>query len=177
MSDNLRIGPDARINHALTVLRDGRSSGNLAEEVHLMPGIRLLCDPALQISGRFDSPPGRVLEIEARMDGPGNWCALHLEIGAPDLGDCGFVGLAARLSAPKAEVLHPALRSGTAEGFVDCFFDKHMLALPDPASHIDALPARDRETLPRLAPWRELVLFLPLTGFSLALHDLRFFAV
>ena len=88
-----------------------------------------------------------------------------------------MVGFAARIAAPEILVARACLRSGTEEGFVDCFFDKHLLFRPEEASHVDALPVHHRADLPLRAPWRELILFLPTDDFRLSLIDLRVFVV
>lgn len=177
MTDNLRIGADAQINNALSVLRDGTCMGDLADHVQLLPGVFLAADPALQISGQYRSPEGRMLEIEATMRGEGHWMALHMALPARDLSLYGCVGFAARIEAPEAQVVQPCLRSGVEGGFVDCFFDKHILALPQPRSHLDALSVHYRDNLPLLAPWRELILFLPARSYRLSFLDLRVFVV
>lgn len=177
MTDNLRIGADAQLNNALGVLRDGVVGGALTDRVELMPGIYLAADPALKIAGAHHSPEGRILEIAAEMQGEGNWMALHMALPARDLAPYGFVGFAARIEAPETQVIQPCLRSGVEGGFVDCFFDKHILALPQPRSHLDALTAHHRDNLPAQAPWRELIFFLPTRSYRLSILDLRIFVV
>lgn len=177
MTDNLALGPDAQANHALSLLRDSALDVPLENETPLAPGINLFADPALQISGRVRSPQGRLLEIDATMGAPGGWFGLHIGLGAPDLTHRGIVGIASRGTSAQMQVLRAALRSGESDGFVDCFFDKHILTSPEGASHLDAIPLAERDTVPAKAPWRELVLFLPTQSFQLSLQDLRLFIV
>jgi hypothetical protein len=177
MTDSIRIGPDAHSNSLLAQLREGQSEGEIGNEVDFLPGVILRADPALGISGRYSSPAGRLLDLEVSCAEAGDWFALHVNLPAHDLGECGVIGFACRGSAATVEVIRPCLRSGTANGFVDCFFDKHVLMQPEERTHLDALAVHHREALPVTAPWRELVLFLPTKGFRLSLGDLRVFAV
>lgn len=177
MVDSIALGPDGQVNHALTILRNDSREGALGEHVHFLHGVDLRSDPALDLKGQYRSPEGALLELEMRPEGQGSWCALHLVLPATDLRGCGVLGFALRGAAAQMQVLRVCLRSGTPEGFVDCFFDKHVLLHPEESSHVDALPVGHREALPLEAPWRELILFLPLEACSLSLIDLRLFLV
>lgn len=178
MTDSMTPGADGQANHTLAILREDTRDGALASDVDFLPGLALHADPALELSGTFHSPKGRILEFDART-GPnrGEWLGLHVALPAGDLTRSGILGFAARVSAPEIMVMRACLRSGTATGFVDCFFDKHILVRPDEASHLDALSVQYRDQVPKLAPWRELVFFLPTTDFRLSLIDLRTFIV
>lgn len=177
MTDNIATGPDAQVNHALAVLRGTVSKGKIENENHLLPGVTLRADPALNVKGRYSSPEGRLLNLDVTCRARGDWMALHLSLGGGDYSPHGFVGLACRIAAPEPMIVRPCLRSGTKDGFVDSFFHKHILATPEEASHLDALPVHNRSNLPLHAPWRELVLFLPTESFRWSLHDLRVFVV
>ena len=174
---SISLGPDGQANHTLSVLRTGTSDGTLGNDIEFVPGFALHADPALGLGGQYRSPAGRLLELDARMSGQGDWIGLHMALPAQDLSEGGVLGFAARTSATETCVLRACLRSGTEAGFQDCFFDKHLLLRPEEASHLDALPVGMRDTLPDTAPWRELILFLPLTDFRIALIDLRVFVV
>lgn len=174
-ADDLDLGADGEANHRLGLLRAGAASGDLAQRSDLAPGVFLLADPALEIAGRWASPAERILELEAAPRGAGAWFALHIGLPARDLAARGVLGFACRTSAPEVLVIQPCLRSGTADGFEDCFFDKHILSRPEEASHLDALAVHRRDNLPLQAPWRELILFLPTHGFRWSLIDLRVF--
>ena len=176
MSSTLTTGPGAGANHLIDVLRAGTPSGVLRDEAEISPGLRLVVDPEAEVTGRWSSPAGRLLEIEAEVTRPGRWLALHLTLDAADLSDRGVLGFAARIGAPRTTAVRAAIRSGTQAGFVDRFFDKTIVGQPFPATHLDAVePGLDPVTLPLHAPWREVVLFLPTTSFRLDLHDLRLF--
>lgn len=178
MTDNIALGGDGHANHALAVLRSETREGELGHHVSLVPGVDFNADPALEPSGRFTSPAGRVVELDFKAGpNPGGWVGLHVKVPAEDLRNAGAFGFAARLSAPDVQVARACLRSGTPDGFQDCFFDKHLLFRPDEASHVDALPIHHRDLLPIQAPWRELVFFLPTRSFQLSVIDLRLFVV
>lgn len=178
MTDNLTPGADGQANHTLSVMRNESREGKLRSDVDFLPGFSLHSDPALELSGKFSSPKGRILELEAHTGAhTGHWLALHLAMPAGDLRNSGVLGFVARVSAPEILVARACLRSGAKDGFVDCFFDKHLLIRPEEASHMDALSVQDRERLPLEAPWRELILFLPNNSFKMSLIDLRVFLV
>lgn len=178
MVDNLALGADGQANHTLTTFRNDSFEGPLASDVTFLPGFKLNADPALEVSGSYHSPKGRLLELDIRTGpNPGGWIGLHLDLPAQDLGHAGVLGFAARIAAPEIQVARVCLRSGTKDGFEDCFFDKHLLLRSEEASHVDALSIAHRTGLPVTAPWRELVLFLPTRAAQLSLIDLRVFIV
>ncbi|SEL28522.1 hypothetical protein SAMN05421666_3367 [Roseovarius nanhaiticus] len=175
---NLALGGDAHANHALSMLRASVPEGILAHHVPLAPGIALHAAPGLGLSGRYASPRGIILELDAAMTGArGGWFALHIALPAYALADHGVFGFAARLRAPQVCSIRACLRSGTEDGFVDAFFEKHLIARPDETSHLDALALALREDVPAHAPWREVILFLPIGTVRLCLIDLRMFLV
>lgn len=172
------IDPDAPLAPALAALRQDRSDGGgLADFVKLLPGLALHADPALGVGGRWTSPAGRLLELEVTTQGPGTWIGLHVALLAADLTGAAWIGFVCRSAAPAEVMVRPCLRSGTEDGFTDVFFDKHILADPEPRSHVDAIHLPICRTLPETAPWRELVLFLPRKAFRWHLHDLRPFVI
>lgn len=172
------IGADGQANHTLSILRANASEGALTGNLKFLPGLKMHADPALELSGEYRSPEGCLLEFNAQTGpNPGGWVGLHLAIPVNDLRHKGVIGFAARIAAPEILVVRACLRSGTATGFQDCFFDKHLLFRPEEASHVDALATAHRTDLPERADWRELVLFLPTRAFQLSLIDLRVFVV
>lgn len=173
---NHLLGPDASANHALFLLRQDTFSGKIATDTEILPGIALHADPALPLSGNFVSPEGRLLELDVSVMGE-SWFALHIALSNADLTAFGLLGFASRNASPTFEIIRPCLRSGTNDGFVDCFFDKHILAPPGETSHLDALQLHPNPRIPPQAPWRELVFFLPTHPFQWALMDLRIFTV
>lgn len=178
MADSIALGPDGQANHTLDILRAEVREAPLTTDVELLPGLSLHADPALEIEGTCRSPEGCILELDARSGtGRGEWFGLHLGLPATDLGNRGVLGFAARIAAPEVQLVRACVRSGVEGGFVDCFFDKHLLFYPEEASHLDALPVHQRDALPLEARWRELILFLPPESFRLSLLDLRLFIV
>ena len=178
MVDSIASGADGQANHTLSVFRAATSAGDLSSDVLFLPGFKLNADPALELSGSYRSPQGHLLDFDAKtVADTGGWVGLHLSLPATDLGDAGVLGFAARTAGPDILVVRACLRSGTEDGFTDCFFDKYLLVHPQEASHVDALSVHSRDKLPIRAPWRELVLFLPNRAFKLSLIDLRVFIV
>ncbi len=177
MTDSIALGPDGQVNHTLAVLRNDTSAGALSQDVTFMPGVVLHSDPKLGLAGRYNSPEGRLLEIDAQPTGGGGWNALHIALPARDLRPYGALGFVMRSAAPEMLAIRACLRSGDETRFEDCFFDKHILIRPEESSHVDALPVRHRAHLPPEAGWREIVLFLPTHAFRLSLIDLRVFLV
>lgn len=152
-------------------------------------GLMLHADPAIRMDGHWQSPRGRILEIDARITVPGAWLALHLPLPAvaagADLADVRWLSLIVRATAARACAIRPCIRSGlapengqTGPAFRDDFFARHILANAlEVDDHQLIVPAQIPD-MPRAAPWRELILFLPAaTGFHLALHDLRLTAL
>lgn len=165
--------PDSVAGAALDALRSGSAKGDLRADTAFAPGIALRADPALGLGGRYRSPAGRLLELEAVPARPGGgWIALHIALPAA-LSGHDWLGLFCRTAAPAEVLVRPCLRSGTADGFADCFLPRHLLSGPDPQTHADALHLPTAPELPETAPWRELVLFLPPAGAVWHLHDLR----
>lgn len=163
----------------LSLYHDQTGAGPLtAETTELAPGLFLNSDPALGISGRWRSPPGRLVELEATAAGHGNWMALHMALPQTELQDLTYVGYVCRAAGPKPWMIRPCLRSGLeGGGFVDTFFGKHILTTERPFTHMDALYLDSSPELPLTAPWRELVLFLPCEDFQIHLHHLYPFAL
>lgn len=160
----------------LAALRDGAPEGGVAGDVEIVPGLTLRPDPYGRTGGRYRSPAGRLLEIEAEVAEPGHWIGLHLALGGGSLASYGVIGLFCRSNADRAMVVRPCLRSGLPDGGgLDCFFPRQIVAHAGASDHLDALVVGRAEPLPLEAPWRELVLFLPTRSFAWGLQDLRVF--
>lgn len=178
MTDNLALGQDAQTNHVLSILRDGTSSGALSHETFLGHKITFKADAAAPLSGHFSSPSRRLLELDITYDdAPPAWAAIHISISRANMSQFGIIGFACRSAASEVTTIQPCIRSGTENGFVDCFFNKHILSHPAEHSHLDALSFHRNPALPRMAKWRELVLFLPTRNLVWTLQDLRLFIV
>lgn len=149
--------------------------------VNFGPGLDLRLDPNAQASGHWSSPEGRLLELRTRVDVPGAWFGLHVALpdDALDLTGVSWIGVTARTSALQAVSIRVGLRSGQDDGgFQDSFFARHILSQARQSDHHEVLCPAHLPDLPRQAPWRELVLFLPpATAMDWVLHDLRVFAL
>lgn len=177
MTDNHFPRQDDDPNRALCKLRGDTPDGEITDTIRFHPGVFLRADPALKVGGRFRSPAGRLLELDVTTSGNGHWIGLHIAFPAQDISDFAFMGFSCRHAAPEQQMIRPCLRSGTETGFSDCFFNKHILAVPEPLNHVDALHLETSRTIPQTAPWRELILFLPQQDFRWHLHDLRLFLI
>ncbi|KAA9005090.1 hypothetical protein [Histidinibacterium aquaticum] len=167
--------PEDRTNRRIAALVRREASGTLSSRTRLAHRIRVDADPALGIEGEWRSPRGRLLELDVRTSGPGGWCALHMRFSGGLLKEAGFLGLMCSGVAPEITRARACLRSGTREGFVDRFFDKHLLLRPEIGSHMDAVALGDRSDAPADPPWREVILFFPTRPFRATLLDFRVF--
>jgi len=168
--------PETPASPLASVLADWRreiAAGDIADSLRFGPGLALYADPSLEVRGTWRSPAGRLLELDVTTSGTGTWIGLHVTLDAPDLTNTAWIGFACRSVAPEQATIRCCLRSGTDEGFTDCFFDRHILSDPEPRSHVDALHIPTTRAIPETAIWRELVLFLPRKSFRWHLHDLR----
>lgn len=150
---------------------------SLSEEP-LVPGLRFRLDPEAGFEGTWHSPRGRLVSLQAQPERPGRWLGLHLELGPISLANVPFLGVVARLAAPRPVAIRMALRSGNEEGgFSDQFFSRHLLAQPGEIDHLDMISPDRMPDIPVMSPWRELVLFFPPTEhLEVSLNDLRIFA-
>ena len=98
MLADIRIGADAHSNQLLSLMRDGVCHGDLTNQLRFMPGLHLAADPALGISGTYDSPEGRILDFDIQTSGQGNWLGLHISFPQRDISRCGVIGFACRTS-------------------------------------------------------------------------------
>ncbi len=173
-----RLGPvNAKLNHSLICLRDSKVQGDLSQFVEFFGGASLRADPKMELTGRFNSPQGRVLELEASIHHPGNWIALHFPLRKIGFHKHGALGFTCRGYAPEPCTLRVCLRSCFAETFVDSFFHKHVLLNERDDMHVDAMCLQARQHVPETCKSRELVVFLPSSSFRLSLLDFRIFVV
>lgn len=177
MPENINIGPDAQVNHALGRLRDATQSGEMRSHVPLEHGIFLRCNPDIEVRGHYVSLRDQMFELNVNALAESAWMALHLELPARDLTQSGFVGLTCRCASPVPQIIQPCLRTGTADGFVDCFFDEHILSRAEAHNHCGGVAIQGHARIPPQAPWREMLLFFPTQNFAWSLLDLRIFVV
>lgn len=171
--------PDSRepLCTALDSLRGSSGHGPIAGTTEFSAGLALRADPETRLRGQYRSPAGRMLELEVVTEAPCNWIALHITLAAKDLTGAAWIGFACHSAGRDEVMVRPCLRSGTGDGFGDCFFPRHLLSDHEPRSHVDALYLPGARGVPETAPWRELVLFLPRETFVWHLHDLRLFLI
>ena len=164
------------LNGQLAALR-AAALPEVALTAPLPHGLAFHVDPDAGMTGRWQSPRGRLLELTTTPKAPGKWLGLHLTLPLTDLSGLTWIGIAARSAAGSAMAVRVCLRSGRAEGgFHDEFFDRQILSQPAESDHVDLLAPDRRPNLPQKAPWREIILFLPPDrGITWALHDLRLF--
>ncbi len=167
--------PVGSTNRNLSKLRKGQRHGDLGNSLDVAPSVSLHADPALGLTGRYMSDAGTLLKLDAKVRSDGDWMGLHIHLPVGDLQGQMTLGFACKGSAPSYTMVSPCIRSGTDEGFRDCFFEKHILFHDESTTHIDALAIGHQDDLPLFAKWRQIVLFLPVESFELTLEDFRVF--
>ncbi len=96
----------------------------------------LLCRPAMAGG----------INLKTTVTAAGRWMGLHFRIGQTDLNETAVLGFYSQQRALRSCTWRACLRSGTADGFVDHFFGKHVVAYDGPGTHMDML---DLNTLAR----------------------------
>lgn len=169
--------PPAPRPDPLVALRDQSLAVRPFGPGNLVEGLWWHLDPAMDITGTWSSPMGRMIELDTTLTTPGGWCALHLRLSI-NPAVCAYIGFVARTAAAHAMVTRACLRSGGEGGFHDQFFARDILSQPGQSDHIDMLVPAHCPDMPRDADWHELVLFLPANrSLTWALHDLRLIAL
>lgn len=177
MTHNLLLGPDAQINHTIGLLRSAPADGRLADGLRLAPGAFMGIDPEGEVNGRCTTGGESLLQLNYTTGKAPHWLALHLAVGGVDLGRAAVFGVACKSRAPEATTFRLCLRSATANGFVDAFLPKHVVAFAQPSTHVDLLKLEGHENVPAQADWRELILFFQPHSAVYELLDLRVFIV
>lgn len=178
MTDNLRLGPDAEANHRIRLLRAEAPAGDIENGTPLVPGVWLAWPGEGAVAGSLRAGADLALDLDVTAVDGCDWYTLNVSLGGFDLKDSAVLGVVAKGSAARTLALKACVRSGTEDGFVDCFFDKHLILTGEEAVHLDIFETRATAQLPAEAPWRDFVLFLPTDrSFALTLSDLRFFVV
>ncbi|RVV97622.1 hypothetical protein EKE94_13915 [Mesobaculum littorinae] len=180
MSNSLFLGADAQIRQALQQLRAQEGGAPISGEITgINDDIFLSNDPAANVTGDYTS--GRENLISLKMQPAGaetpRWQALHLRMGACDLGNAGVIGFVARSQSPSAMITRACLRSGRDGQFQDTFFTKAIASFATPSTHLDAIDLDTAGDIPRTADWREFILFFRPGPVDIDLLDLRPFVV
>lgn len=137
-------------------------------------GFNLHCDPDVGIEGDCSSPNQRLCELDIRSKGQGRWLGLHVMLPDFRMAEHRWITVAFRAHAGRNLAIKPCLRSGTEAGFIDTFLPVHCLVTAAPTDHTFLLAHERFPDMPIIAPWRELVFFLPpAEDIKLAIHDLR----
>lgn len=142
----------------------------------LVPGVTFWLDAEQGQQSLHGGPArGGGVNIKTKVEAPGRWMGLHFQLGDHALADLAVLGVYSQQRAARAMTWRMCLRSGTADGFVDHFFDKHTVAYAASATHVGTLELAAQTGLPRGTTWRELILFFHPESFDLTVQDLRLF--
>ncbi len=177
MEHNLNLGPDAQANHTLAALRGTEQSGQINVDPIAVSGVFFGLDPNGKVGGTFTTTPGDLLSLKFEVEQPGRWMGLHVALGDVPLDGAQVLGFVLKSDAPVTVTFRACLRSGTADGFVDCFFPKRIITFSDPTIHLDVLKMGVNAPVPTHAPWRDLILFFEPQSQEVAIRDLRVFVV
>lgn len=169
--------PPPQVLDPLAVLRGSMIPPRPFEAGEVVPDIWWHIDPSIEALGTWESPRDRMLEVTTTLTTPGHFCALHLRVPF-NPGDYAYFGFVARTASDRALTTRVCLRTGTDTGHHDLFFPRDILSQQGQTDHIDMLAPAQIPDLPRYAPWRELILFLPSRrSLTWGLHDLRLIAL
>lgn len=178
MTNNIQLGPDAEINQLIRILKAQSPGGGIPCETPISPGVRFSFDPEAQFQGHLRPEVEGLLSFRVEKIEETGWFALHVMLGGADLSDYSVIGFVCKSDAPSSLALKTCIRSGTESGFVDCFFEKHVVAYAETSVHLDVIDLSRKPDFPQQAPWRDFVMFFPNDKpTDLTLRDLRFFIV
>lgn len=176
-ADSLELGPDAQLNHAITLLQTARASAPLVDEKVISPGVFLSIDPEGDVSGEISNGHDGLIALNYTVLKKPRWLGVHMIMGNVDLSQAAIAGVVCKSHAQEAATYRICLRSGTDQGFQDTFFPKHIVAFQQESVHVDILKLSSFDEIPSKATWRELILFFQTTSAAIDIRDLRFFIV
>lgn len=180
MQNNFFLGPDAAVRFALQSLRAHEACGTIAaDRTHILSGISFGYGAGGRLEGTYRSTPSNMLALSLSCGSrraPG-WQCLTIALGEMDLRDAAAVGLVARSTAQQSTLSHFTLRSGRGGDFLDQPFRKSLASFDAPSTHLDVIEMDTAPELPRIAEWRDLILFFAPGPLEFELLDLRFFTV
>jgi hypothetical protein len=177
MVDNLFLGPEAGINHSLALLRADTFEKPVDPRVELGPNVFFSVDPDASVSGGISSTPGTLLALHLTPHSPTRWISVHFQLGGSDLRQVQMLGLICRSQAPKAVTYKITLRSGVAGGFVDTMFRKTGVAYAEASVHLDLIDLSRDLSVPREAPWREIIVNFDTSAIDVTLLNFGVFSI
>ena len=179
MDNNLFLGPDANARFLLERLRGHHEEGAIGAQTQVMDSILLSSDPESGVTGEFVTRPGMMLALRMEPSGQQQprWQSMHIPLGPIEIAPGSIFGVVIKSSAPASITTQICLRSGRAEGFVDQHFTKTLVSFAQPSTHLDVLEMKNLPTVPRSAPWRDLILFFRPGRVEIELTDIRIFLV
>lgn len=174
---SLEVGVQADVNSRVSALRSIEvPSAEIGSPI--FEGVTINQDPDEPRPAALSSSSGQVFRFSAPENVATKWTTANLVLGPIDLSDVEVLGIVIKTqSMEDALACRVAIRSGVGSRFKDTFFKKHVVSTADKGVHLDLLELHKETSLPKLADWRDLVVFLPNKKIDLVVHDVRFFAV
>lgn len=177
MHDNLQLGPDAQLRFAIDGLKSSVGTTKLTHRTPLAEGVFFDSDPDVPCSGKIVGTADNLLSVSLSGDRSSlpRWQAIHFDMGPADLTNSALLGVLATSKAPSSVTARFCLRSGTHGTFSDHFFPKTLVAFGEASRHLDVLELAKIPDAPRVADWRQLIIFLRPGSVELTISDLRAF--
>ena len=111
-ADNLDLGPDAQVNHAIALLRSGEAHVSLADGVTLAPGVFLAVDAEGDVSGKVSIGDDSLVSLDYTVRDEPRWISMHVGMGGVDLGQAAIFGIGFVTGSP------PPITASTWAGLV-----------------------------------------------------------
>ena len=163
---------------ALAALRRLQSSGPLASEADIVPGLRLSFDTERgAIEAAHAAGPGPLLRLTLAVERPGRWLTLNLSLGGGVLAEGDVIGVVADLVASAPAEIGLSIRSGRGKRFRDTAFTDRFAVGPDGGVQVALHTVVAGTPLADPASWRSLMLRLPPQSLDLEIRDMRIFVV
>ena len=176
-ANNLSIEPEAHANHTVSLLKTQFLDAQVETEEHFVPGCWISFENNGQQVAKITSTEGEAFTLDFSVAHPGEWLSLNLSLGGFSLAERSIIGFVCNVSSPRPLTLRPCIRSGSESGFLDCFFDKHVIAYEQKSTHVDILEVGRPHSLPAEAQWRDLLFFMKPETLTVTFHDLKIFIV
>jgi hypothetical protein len=101
-ADNLKLGPDAQLNHAIALLQTARASVPLADGKVVSPGVFLSVDPEGDVSGEVSIGRDGLIALNYTVLKKPRWLAVHMTMGGVDLRQAAIIGVVCKPHAQEA---------------------------------------------------------------------------